>query len=330
MKTRCERKLAEEVRLLLTKKGIKAYEKAKRILLNEKIHCPIVKGAMHYFMEEWSEIYHPGLLTIACESVGGNPNSTVGIGASLLLILSGVHIHDDIIDESQVKNGKLTLYGRFGKEIALLVGDAFLLEGLMLLHKSCEKLSKDKKKEIIMFVKKGLVEIGCGEATETILRKKRVLLPKECLSYLNMRAAMAETIMRIGAIVGGGSKKEIETLCHYGRTLGLLAAIREEFIDIFEPDELKNRYKNEILPLPVLCSFQDKAIKKMILGILRKKKITEEDTYTIAELVLNSKETQKLKSYMQGLIKKEKESLRKLGRSLERLELLLESTIEDL
>jgi geranylgeranyl pyrophosphate synthase len=330
MKTQHERKLAEEARLLLAKKGAEAYKKAEKIIISEKIQCRVVRDAMHYFMKEWSEVYHPGLLAIACESVGGNPRSTVDIGASLLLLLSNAHIHDDIIDKSRVKGGKLTVYGKFGKDMALLVGDAFLFEGLLHLHQSCDKLPEDKKKMIIELIKTAFFEIGCGEAIEAISRKKHDLLPEKCLEYLNMRAAVAEAIMRIGAIIGNGNEKEIEILGHYGRTLGWLSAIREEFIDVFEQEELKNRYTHEILPLPILYGLRDKPTKEKIIGILQKKKITEEDAYTIAELVIDSEEIRKLKSDMQALIKEEKELLRSIKRNQITLEILLDSTIEDI
>jgi geranylgeranyl pyrophosphate synthase len=325
-----KRKLAEEAGIILTKRSAKAYKKAKKIILSEEIRCEIIREAMHYFMQEWHDVKHPGLLAIACEAVDGNLDNVNDIGAALLLLLSSAHIHDDIIDQSKNKEGKLTLFGKFGGDIALLVGDAFLFEGLTLLHHYCEKLSEQKKKAIIDLTKSAFFEIGCGEATEAISRKKYDLSPKECLEYLKMRAAVAEAVMRIGAIIGNGNEKEIEILGHYGRTLGWLSAIREEFIDVFEPDELKNRYTHEILPLPILYGLQDKPKKEKIIGILRKKKITEEDAYTIAELVIDAEEIQKLKSNMQTLIKKEKELLKNIRQNQGTLEMLLRSTMEDL
>lgn len=327
---KARKKLAEQVNIILRKRSAKAYKKAKNILLSEKIRSNIIQEALRYFMQEWCDVKHPGMLSIACESVGGDPNSVNDIGAALLLLLSSAHIHDDIIDQSKIKGHKPTVFGKFGRDIALLVGDALLFEGLILLHQFCEKLPPSKKRIIIDLAKTAFLEIGGGEAREVVLREKYNLSPEECLKNLTMRAAMAEAVMRIGAVIGDGTEEEIECLGHYGRSLGLLAAIREEFIDIFEPEELKNRYEHECLPLPILYALQNGKKRNRIMCLLQKKRITEEDTYTLADLVLDTEEIQKQKKNMQSLVGKELQQLRSIKQNKEILKLLLNSTLEDL
>lgn len=330
-KNKCAgKKLAEEAGILLTKWGAGAHEKAKKILLSEKIKCKIVQEAMRYFVQEWRDVKHPGLLSISCEAVGGDPNSVNDIGAALLFLLGSAHIHDDIIDQSKTKGGKLTVYGKFGQDIALLVGDALLFEGLTLLHQFCEKLPEHKRRTIIDLTKAAFFEIGSGEAREVILRKKSSLSPEECLEYLKMRAAMAEAVMRIGATIGDGSEKKIEILGHYGRTLGLLSAIREEFIDIFEPEEVMNRYMNECLPLPMLYALQNEQKKSEIIKLLKKTKITETDIDKLVCLVMNVKDVQNLKKIMISLAEKEIRKLGNVKQNQKILERLLRSTIEDI
>jgi len=325
-----KRKLAEEAGIILTKRGAEAYKKAKEIVLSEKIKCKTVREAIRYFMQEWHDVKHPSLLAIACEAVGGDTNSVNDVGAALLLLLGSAHIHDDIIDQSKKKERRLTVYGKFGQDIALLVGDALLFEGLTFLHQFCEKLPENKRWAIIDSTKTAFFEIGSGEAKEVILRKKASLSPEECLEYLKMRAAMAEAVMRIGAIIGDGSEKEIEILGHYGRTLGLLTAIRDEFIDIFEPEEIKNRYRHECLPLPILYALQDKQKRNKIIRLLQKKKMTEKDAYILADLVIGIEQVQKLRRKMQFLIEKELQLFKTLKKDKEVLKLLLCSTLEDL
>jgi len=325
-----KRKLAEEAGTILLKKSEEVYKKAKEIILSEKIKCKTIRDAMHYFIQEWRDIKHPGLLCISCEAVGGDTNSANDIGAALLLLLSSAHIHDDIIDQSKSKGSKPTVYGKFGRDIALLVGDAFLFEGLTLLHQFCEKLPEHKKKNIIELTKAAFFEIGSGEAKEVILKNRESLTPEDCLDILKMRAAIAEIVMQIGAIIGNGNEKEIEILGHYGRTLGLLSAIREEFIDIFEAEELKNRYKHEYLPLPILYALQNTQKREQIFRLLKKKRITEKDSFMLADLVIDTGKVRGTKRYMHALIENELHLMRNIRNNKKILELLLYSTVEDL
>lgn len=324
-----KRKSVMHVDLTLAEKGGLAHRKAKRIIQSEKVKCSLVKDAMLYFMRELKEVKHPGLLSLSCEAVGGRPDDTGNIGAALLFLLGSAHIHDDIIDQSRMKRNKATVYGRFGQDIALLVGDAFLLEGMTLLNQSCEGFPAEKRKAIADLTKDAFFEIGCGEADEVILRKKHDLSARDLLECLEKRAAMSEAAMRIGALIGDGKKEDIEDLGHYGRTLGLLAAIREEFVDIFEPTELKSRYEHQILPLPITYASRDLQKKRKIMGLLRKPKITEEDAGVLVELVMNSKEVQKLREYMRSLVEKGLTLVKNIKKS-ELLEWLLLAMVENI
>jgi geranylgeranyl pyrophosphate synthase len=330
MSKKTRKKLAEQISAILTKKGEVAQQKAREIILNERFDSETIRNAVLFSMQEWHKIKHPGLLQIACETVGGYTNIVNEVGASLLLLLCSAHVHDDIIDQTKSKEGKPTVYGKFGRDIALLTGDALLFEGLILLHKICEKLPAHKKEAILDLIKSAFFEVGSGEANEVILKREEVFPPEKCLDNLCKRAAMAEATMRIGAIIGNGSDEEIEILGHYGRTLGILAAIREEFIDIYDPEELMNRYSNELLPLPILYALREEQKRNEIIRLIQKKHLSQKDAYALVELVTNCVEVRKLKKKMQSLIENELKLLKSLKMNRNILKLILCSTIEDL
>ena len=323
--------MMEKVKKLLEERGRKAYEVAKEEILNEEIGHKPVRDALEYFIEElWHNFQHPALLSLTCESVGGKPEDTTFIGAALVLLTGAADIHDDIIDQSETKGSKPTVFGKFGRDMALLVGDALLLKGFTLLGKACEDFPKKRGREIINLVKDAFFEIGVAEAKEASLRGNWDLAAEEYLDIIRMKAAIAEVTARIGAILGGGNSKEINALTHYGRTLGILMTIRDDFIDLFEVDELRNRAENECLPLPVLYAFRNTRKKSEIVRLLRKDKITEEQTEEILDLVLDMNEVQEVKKEMQLLIKKEENLSSHIGRNKNILKLLLQSTLEDL
>src|SRR3989304_8858870 len=118
------------------------------------------------------------------------------------------------------------------------------------------------------------------------------------------KGASAEATARIGAILGGGTKSEIAVLGHYGRTYGVLLTLRDEFIDIFEAEELKNRVENEVLPLPILLAFHDAAKKTAILQLL-KGQVTEDNIEQILDLSLDDPETIDLTKKMRRMVQEE-------------------------
>lgn len=331
MGKKTSKKLIEQVQILLEERGQKGFEIAKNAILEEKIIFERVYEALHYFMEEsWYNVQHPALLSLTCEAVGGNPDATIHIGAAIVLLTGAADIHDDIIDKSKTKGSKPTVFGKFGKDIALLAGDALLFKGLILVHEACAKLPDKQGRAILNLTKQAFFTIGSAEAEERGFRGNFDLTPREYYNIIKAKAAVAEITARIGAILGGGNSEQIGALGYYGRTLGILMTIRDDFIDMFELDELRNRVKNECLPLPILYAFRNTEKKSEIIQLLRKDKITEEEVEEISDMVMDMKEVQELKKEMQSLIRKAEKLLMYLKRDKNTLKLLLSSTVEDL
>jgi len=327
------KKSMETVKKLLEERGRKAYEVAKEEILNEEIEYEPIRDALEYFIQElWHNFQHPALLSLTCETVGGKPEDTTLIGAALVLLTGAADIHDDIIDQSETKGSKPTVFGKFGRDMALLVGDALLLKGFTLLSKACEDLPKKQEDTIINLVRKGFFEIGIAEAKEASFKGNWDLAPEEYLDVIRMKAAIADVTARIGAIVGGGSSDEIKALGQYGRTLGILATIRDDYIDVFEPEEIKNRAENECLPLPVLYAFRDKKVKNKIISVLKKRELGEDDAYVIAETIAETEHMQMLREEICVFLKNGVKDLKIIGnqKAKETLEKMLHAMAEDL
>ena len=130
-------KLVQE---LLEERGRKVLEMTRKTVLEEEIESKQVREALNYFMSEyWHDVARPALLSLACEAVGGNPEVTTPIAIPMSLISGAIDIHDDIIDQSKTKGPRPTVLGKFGQDMALLVGDALLFKGFNMLYKAVEK-----------------------------------------------------------------------------------------------------------------------------------------------------------------------------------------------
>jgi len=326
------KKSITEILEILKYKSTKSIEIAREVILKENIQSKEACKALKYYTENFLEPTPSALLTLACETVSHNTNKATIIGASLTLLVGAVDIHDDIIDQSATKNGRQTVLGKFGKEIALLTGNAFLFEGFALLHRATRSLELKMADYITETLKTAFFEMGDAHALEVSLRRKMVTSPKKYLHIVQMKAASSEAVTKIGAIIGNGTEGEIEALARYGRIWGILSTIRNDFIDLFEIDELQNRMLNEILPLPVLCAFEDPSIKNKISTILSKEKITTKDLEVILESVFEASQTKKLKKILQELISEAISCLAKLRRSKPKatLEMFVSTMLENL
>jgi geranylgeranyl diphosphate synthase type I len=326
-----EEKLMEQVKTLLIERSKKAIEQAKQAVLQEQIKYKPLREALRYFMEEiWFNAAHPALLSLTCEAVGGDPDATTNISAALVLLTGAADIHDDIIDESTTKDSKPTVYGKYGKDIAIIAGDVLWFKGMLMLNEACEPFPTDKKSVILELAKQAFFDIGSVEAKEASLRRNLDLQPEEYLDIIRMKVSVAEAAAEIGAIVGNGTAQQIDILRQYGKTLGTLMTIRDEFVDMFEVDEVKNRYSRECLPLPILYAFRDVALKKEILEILGKDELSEQELDKMLEIVANAPQVHKLGQDMSNEVKATSQKLSRIPKNKHTLIELLTSTVEDL
>ncbi|MCL4429887.1 MAG: polyprenyl synthetase family protein [Chloroflexi bacterium] len=325
-----EEKLMEQVKMLLTERSKKAIEQARQAVLEEQIKHEPLREALRYFMEEiWFNAAHPALLSLACEAVGGDPEATTNISAALVVLTGAADIHDDIIDQSLTKDAKPTVYGKYGKDIAIIAGDVLWFKGMLMLNEACEPFGTEKKQAILELAKQAFFDIGNVEAKEASLRRNLALSAEEYLEIIAMKVTVAEAAAKIGAIIGNGTTVQINNLGEIGKTLATLMTIRDEFVDMFELDEVKNRFKNECLPLPILYAFQDADRKKEILSLLNSDDLTETGLKHMLELIVDAPQVCKLGRHMHASIEQAKLSLTGIKNS-DVFGILLESTTEDL
>jgi len=320
-----------KIQKILREKSSIALELAREKILKIEVENSRGQEALKLYAKHWDDITHPGMLAIACEAVGRTSDQCVPVQVATLLLTAAMDLHDDMIDRSKVKNGKITVYGKFGSDISILIGDAFLLEGFLLLQRYAGTLTKTAMERILNAIEEAFVRIGNAHLFDANLKGKRDISPAEYMKIVEKKASGIEVHFRIGAIVGCGTEKQIEALGRYGRILGTLITLREDYIDLFEPKELDNRIKNELPPYPILCAFQDVNLKKKISGILSKHEISKKEVSNLLCAVREAGVIDDFRLQLQEMAKNAYEAVEFMQEEQKaKLTLLVEATLEDI
>ena len=326
------RKKGEIIVADLKRRSKKGLALAKQMLLAEKIEYPKLREALEHYLSSWSEFTHPGFFSIACEAVGGDPDDALPTQAAITMLTAAFDVHDDIIDKSEEKQEIPTVYGKFGVEIALLLGNAFLIDGLKLFAESIVVFPKERQKSMLERLKKLLFEVGNAHALEVGLKEKKAIAPSDYQKITEMKAASIEADMYFGALFGGGNDGEVQVLARVGRILGVLATLRDDLIDVFDIEELRQRIAVQDLPLPLVFALQDQKVKEKIMDVLSKRKITESKVNTLVESTLQADSVVQLREHMQLLIGEGLNLINKLPKTKlqSQLQALLSFMLEDL
>jgi geranylgeranyl diphosphate synthase type I len=266
-------------------------------LTREKVECEEAREALRHFMSYWHDIVRPSLLTLACEAVGGDPSTVAPIGRALTLFSGSTDVHDDMIDRTLAKKRGPTVLGRFGGDIALWVGDVLIAEGYTELFEGLMRLDipRERKLTIVRLIKDLYFEMSDGEVLELKFRANPEVKPEEYLYVVRKKAADIDLCMRVGAILGGGSEEQVNSLGEYGRLLGTIAFLRDDFEDILDVDMgLNMRIKNESFPMPLIYALEDGKRKGEILAILKGEEVKGEKAERLLKLISEAKGIERL------------------------------------
>jgi len=266
------------------------------------------------FSRWWTDYSRAALMVLSCEAVGGDPAVVRHAAKALVLAGGAFDLHDDIIDRSFLRTEKRrkSIQARYGMEATLLAGDALLIAGLIELTKVPE-VNAERARRAVTAVQDGLFELGSAEMEELRFVRNLSATPRSYLRIVRMKGADAEAYTRVGAILGGGTEKEIQGLGDFGRYLGMICIVRDDIVDLFnDAVECRSRLMKESLPLPLLYALGDSRTSTLLRSIWSRgeeKGPTEAQLEKLIGIIHENQGFEKGQAVIDGYIRKAKASL---------------------
>lgn len=176
----------------------------------------------------------PIIAMLACEAVGGVPETTIPFGISLEYMHNSTLVHDDIIDKDKWRRGLQTTHEKFGIPFAILAGDALIGETYrMLSYMAPPELNSVTYKELIRSIAEAAKEFYEGEALDIEFAVRLdVTIPQYMRMIEKKTAQLYYLAGKGGALIGKGSNKQVENLARYGTLFGLMFQIKDDLLNI--------------------------------------------------------------------------------------------------
>ena len=215
------------------------------------------------------------LLTLGSAKLTGyNENKRdINLAACVELIHSATLLHDDVIDESELRRGKKTTNSIWGNQSSILVGD-------YLLSRCFEMMVEDGDLEILKLLSSTSAKIAQGEVLQLQHKGEADLLEETYIDIINLKtASLFSAATKTGACLSGSNQKEKKALESYGRNLGLAFQIADDALDYYAKEKLfgkevgKDFFEGKVT-LPLITVFQKgNEEEKNFLNEIMKKKI---------------------------------------------------------
>ena len=220
------------------------------------------------------------LLTLESAKLTGynENNRDINLAACVELIHSATLLHDDVIDESELRRGVKTTNSIWGNQSSILVGD-------YLLSRCFEMMVEDGDLEVLKLLSSTSAKIAQGEILQLQHQGEADLLEETYIDIINLKtASLFSAATKTGACLSGSNDKEKKALESYGRNLGLAFQIADDALDYYAKEKLfgkeigKDFFEGKVT-LPLITIFQKSNYeeKRFLKEIMKKDKRTEED-----------------------------------------------------
>ena len=265
----------------------------KLILVEEKIknkltsEVDLVQKISDYHIETGGKRLR-ALLTLGSSKLCGylKGGRDINLAACVELIHGATLLHDDVIDNSDVRRGKKTTNVIWGNQSSILAGD-------YLLSRCFEMMVEDGNLEILKLLSSTSAKIAQGEILQLQHKGEVDMLEETYLKIISSKTAVLfSAATKVGAILAERNNKEKEALEFYGKNLGLTFQIADDTLDynsninLFGKNTGNDFYEGKIT-LPIILLFQqaNDSEKKQLENIFNKNIRSENDFSDVLKLI---------------------------------------------
>ena len=212
----------------------------------ELLYKPIL-----YSMSGGGKRIRPTLLLLACEAFGGALQDALPAASAVEMFHNFTLLHDDIMDNAEVRRGKPSVYASWGNNVAILSGDAMMIYSYKLLS----EVPADKLARIMDIFTTMALQVCEGQQYDMDFENRQKVSVVEYMNMIELKTSvlLAGSAM-IGAVLGGASEEDCRRIYRYALELGLAFQLQDDLLDSYgTQEELGKRIGGDILEGKKTC-----------------------------------------------------------------------------
>jgi geranylgeranyl diphosphate synthase type I len=226
----------------------------------------------------------PYMVIRSCQILGGKISNAMPAASAVEMVHNFTLVHDDIMDNDDMRHGVPTVHKKFGMPIAILAGDVLFSKAFQIISES--KLSASATIKLVSRLSKACVDVCEGQLLDVKMAEdKRIPTQAEYITMIGKKtAALFDVSCAMGAICATNKSNDISNLSSFGRNLGIAFQITDDLIGVMgDPKVTKKPVGNDLREgkksLPILMAIKSAKgkDKKTILKAFGNSKATRND-----------------------------------------------------
>jgi octaprenyl-diphosphate synthase len=272
----------------------------------------------HYIQQGGGKRIRPAVLLMSARMSGYTGEHAALFASVIEFIHTATLVHDDIIDESDMRRGRQAVHSRWGNDVTVLLGDFLYIKSMSMalsrdsldfIRLLCEVTLRMIEGELYQLTKNGIVDLSEDEHFEIIRRKT---------AYLFAGSA------RIGGMLGPGTNTEQEdALWDYGLNIGMAFQLVDDLLDFTgEEDALGKPEGKMTLPVIHLLASGDARAEILIRKIVKERGASIDEWRELRNLLAQHRSLEYARRVATDFVEKAKAALDTFPASAERDALL--------
>ena len=214
----------------------------------------------------------------------GRQSDAMAAASAVEMIHNFTLVHDDIMDNDEMRHGVPTTHKKFDIPLAILAGDVLYSKAYHTIS-SKSKLSSNYTTQLVSKLSKTCIEICEGQVGDIkFAENKRIPTGKEYIKMIEKKTAVLfEVSCAMGAICAKRKQKDVKNLSSFGKNLGIVFQITDDLIGIIGDSKItKKPVGNDIregkktLPIILAIKKAKGKNKKIILHVFGNSKASKQ------------------------------------------------------
>lgn len=234
----------------------------------------------------------PFMVIKSCQVLGGSIADAMPAASAVEMIHNFTLVHDDIMDNDEIRHGVPTTHKKFGIPVAILAGDVLFSKAYETISRT--KLSSKATLQLISRLAKACVDVCEGQLLDIRMAEgEKIPTQKQYITMISKKtAALFDVSCSMGAICANSKSNDIYNLSSFGKNLGIAFQITDDLIGVMgDPKITKKPVGNDLREgkksLPILIAIKKSTgnEKKSILRVFGNSRASKKDVQKAVDII---------------------------------------------
>lgn len=172
----------------------------------------------------------PVLMLLAYNLFKENPQSILNQACALETYHNYTLLHDDLMDNADLRRGHETVHKRWDANTAILSGDSMLV----LAFQQMAQCPEDKLKAVLDLFTETALEIGEGQQYDMDFERRMDVREDEYIEMIRLKTSvLLACALKMGALLADASAEDANLLYKFGEQIGLAFQLQDDFLDVY-------------------------------------------------------------------------------------------------